>query len=144
MSSAWAILEPAARLIVAMLFNGLWQGGMIALAVWAILRIFPNANASTRYAAWSAALLAILVVPLITTLPRVSAEYATAVAASPAQTHVSQTVRPTTTLAKASHASAVLPTKATSPSATPWTPPHLSVPAWLAVGLFAICGLAAL
>ncbi len=76
MAGAWATLEPSARLIVAMLFNGLWQGAAIALAVRAILRVFPNANASTRYAAWSAALLAVLVVPFLTTLARGSAEYA--------------------------------------------------------------------
>jgi len=147
MSSAWAILEPAARLIVAMLFNGLWQGGLIALAVWAILRVFPNANASTRYAAWSAALLAVLVVPLITTLPRVSAEYATtkATIGSPVQTHVAHVAVPATPV-KAAHATtaSAFPSTTVAAASAPWTPPHFSVPAWLAVGVFAIWGLAAL
>lgn len=148
MSSAWTMLEPAARLIVAILFNGLWQGALIALAVWAILRIFPNANASTRYAAWSAALLAVLVVPLITTLPRVSAEYATTTATvgAPVRTHVANPPHTgpssATTMHGASGASGVAAT--TTPVAAPWAPPRLSVPAWLAVGLFAIWGLAAL
>ncbi len=142
MSSVWAMTEPAARLIVAMLFNGLWQGGLIALAVWAILRVFPGANASTRYAAWSAALLAVLVVPLVTTLPRVSAEYATRAAiAAPAGARVAET--PAKARAKVAR-NAVSPSSTLAPSVSAWSPPHLSVPAWIAVGLFALWGLAAL
>ena len=143
MSGVWALLEPAARPIVAMLFNGLWQGAIIALAVWAMLRIFPNANASTRYAAWSAALLAVLVVPLITTIPRVSAGYAVA-ATTVAQTatHAATGVVRPDVAAKATHH--VAATSATvAPAPAPWSPPRLSVPAWLAIGLFGLWGLAA-
>ncbi len=136
MPDAWATLEPAARLIAAMLFNGLWQGALIALAVWAILHIFPHANASTRYAAWSAALLAVLVVPLLTTLPRVSAEYVASTANAPVQSRLVSS-KPLDRLPVATgHIFA--------PVAAPWTPPHLAVPAWLAVALFAIWALVAL
>jgi len=158
MSSAWAMTEPAARLIVAMLFNGVWQGGLIALAVWAILRVFPGANASTRYAAWSAALLAVLVVPLVTTLPRVSdAHAARAAIAAPAGTRVEHVAHVAKTPAKAQVKAARIAVPPASPlassasawsplasSASAWSPPRLSVPAWIAVGLFALWGLAAL
>jgi len=146
--SLWAAIEPAARPIVAMLFNGLWQGGLIALAVWAILRVFPNANASTRYAAWSAALLAVLIVPLFTTLPRVSAGYAAATSAvaapaGPRPSRVAGATTPARTKATNDRAAAS-PASSVARPATPWSPPRLSVPAWIAVGLFAIWGLVSL
>jgi uncharacterized protein YjbI with pentapeptide repeats/beta-lactamase regulating signal transducer with metallopeptidase domain len=77
-AAAFVHLEPLARLVVASLFNGLWQGALIAGTVWAIMRCFPRVNASTRYAAWSAALLAVLIVPVVTTLPRVTSEQSAA------------------------------------------------------------------
>lgn len=64
--------ESVARIAVAMLVNSLWQGALIALATWGALRLFPKANASTRYAAWGLALLAMVVIPIATSLSRVS------------------------------------------------------------------------
>ena len=57
-------LEPIARLTVAILFNSLWESALLAVVVLAILRVVPNASATTRYAAWCAALIASLLLPL--------------------------------------------------------------------------------
>ena len=45
-----SVFEPAARIAVATLFNSLWEGALLALAVWALLNYLPNINATTRYA----------------------------------------------------------------------------------------------
>jgi uncharacterized protein YjbI with pentapeptide repeats/beta-lactamase regulating signal transducer with metallopeptidase domain len=69
-----AFAEPAARIAVATLFNSLWEGAILALAVWALLNYLPNINATTRYAAWCVALIAALVVPVVTAIPQVSVQ----------------------------------------------------------------------
>jgi uncharacterized protein YjbI with pentapeptide repeats/beta-lactamase regulating signal transducer with metallopeptidase domain len=149
MSGVWTMVEPAAREIVAVLFNGLWQGAAIALAVWAILRIFPNANASTRYAAWSAALLAVMIVPLVTTLPRVSAMPPAVVTVGTVGTvaKIPARIGHTTQNSARQIVASKRPSSgspATSAQPSPWTPPHFAVPAWLAVALFAVWGLVSL
>jgi len=137
--SLWAAIEPAARPIVAMLFNGLWQGALVAFAVWAILRAFPGANASTRYAAWSAALVAILVVPFVTTVITAPSDFAAA-----------KVVHGATARASAPSTVAVaepLPgTRAAAPAvrAPAFSGLRLSAPGWLAVGLFALWAAIAL
>jgi uncharacterized protein YjbI with pentapeptide repeats/beta-lactamase regulating signal transducer with metallopeptidase domain len=148
MSGVWTTVEPAARVIVAMLFNGLWQGAAIALAVWAILRIFPNTNASTRYAAWSAALLAVLIVPLITTFPRVIAPSTPVVSqtTTDAASHLRPEARKAAAATASSKKTSIAPsTTASSLASAPvWTPPHFAVPVWLALALFGVWGLVAL
>jgi len=69
-----AFSEPVARIAVATLFNSLWEGALLALAVWALLNYLPNINATTRYAAWCVALIAALVVPVVTAIPQVSVQ----------------------------------------------------------------------
>jgi uncharacterized protein YjbI with pentapeptide repeats/beta-lactamase regulating signal transducer with metallopeptidase domain len=64
--------QDAARVGVAILVNSLWQGALIALATWFAMRFFSSANAATRYAVWMFALVAIAVVPVLTSLSRVS------------------------------------------------------------------------
>jgi len=84
-----AFAEPAARIAVATLFNSLWEGAVLALAVWALLNYLPNINATTRYAAWCVALIAALVVPVVTAIPQVSVQSAPAfhhIAAAPQTT----------------------------------------------------------
>lgn len=66
--------DSAARIAIAILINGLWQGALIAFVAWVALRIFGKANASTRYAVWAIALCAIVVVPVATSLSRVTVE----------------------------------------------------------------------
>lgn len=72
------VLEPAARIIVATLFNSLWEAALLAFAVWLILRTLPNLNATTRYAAWCVALAASMLLPLATALPQISVQQSAA------------------------------------------------------------------
>ena len=72
------VLELAARIIVATLFNSLWEAALLAFAVWLILRTLPNLNATTRYAAWCVALAASMLLPLATALPQISVQQSAA------------------------------------------------------------------
>ena len=46
--------------------NGLWQGALIAAAVWLVLGLTPRLNAATRYVIWWATLLVVSLLPLRT------------------------------------------------------------------------------
>lgn len=81
-----SLFEIIARVALVVLVNGLWQGAAIAGLTWLALRVFPRVNASTRYAAWTVALVAVLVVPIATSLSRVSYEATAAPAAKTIQT----------------------------------------------------------
>ncbi|HEV2741367.1 MAG TPA: TonB family protein [Candidatus Elarobacter sp.] len=63
MSAAFA---HAALAIAAVLFNSLWEGALIAGAVWLGLRCLPKLGAATRYAIWLCALAALVLTPLLT------------------------------------------------------------------------------
>ena len=67
-----SLFEVIARAVIVVLINGLWQGLAIAALTWLALRLFPRVNASTRYAAWTLALVAVLVVPIVTSLTHIS------------------------------------------------------------------------
>ncbi|MGB6986422.1 MAG: pentapeptide repeat-containing protein [Candidatus Aquilonibacter sp.] len=67
-----SLFEVIARAVIVVLVNGLWQGVAIAALTWLALRLFPRVNASTRYAAWTLALVAVLVVPIVTSLRHIS------------------------------------------------------------------------
>jgi uncharacterized protein YjbI with pentapeptide repeats/beta-lactamase regulating signal transducer with metallopeptidase domain len=139
-----AALEPVARIVVATLFNSLWEAALLAFAVWAILRLLPNLNATTRYAAWCVALVASLLLPLATTLPQVCLQTAAvSTPSSPQQT----VVVPKHT----AHHHAVIPSSQTVEPAAPTAmapalhlPGRLKIalPEYVALGLFAIWGLA--
>ncbi len=60
-----------ARTAIVILVNSLWQGALVAGVTWLALRSFPRVNASTRYAAWVLALLAIPLIALATSIPHV-------------------------------------------------------------------------
>jgi len=55
------LVAVASRVGLAVIFNTLWQGALIAGVAWVTLRIFSRANATTRYAVWSLTLLAMLI-----------------------------------------------------------------------------------
>ncbi len=63
--------DAAARFGAVLAINSLWQGAAIAVLTWGILRVFAKANASTRYAAWLVALVAMLLLPLATSFSHV-------------------------------------------------------------------------
>ena len=65
------LLASVARIGLVVLLYSLWQGALIALVTWGALQIFKSVNAATRYAVWTLALLAIIIVPVVTTLSRV-------------------------------------------------------------------------
>jgi len=67
-------LEPVARIVVATLFNSLWEAALLAAIVALALRVLPNVNATTRYAAWCVALVASLLLPLATALPQIAVQ----------------------------------------------------------------------
>ncbi len=46
------------------LFNGAWQGALLCLAAFALLRVFRRLNAATRYTIWSALLVISLLLPV--------------------------------------------------------------------------------
>jgi uncharacterized protein YjbI with pentapeptide repeats/beta-lactamase regulating signal transducer with metallopeptidase domain len=58
----------AASALSATLLNALWQDALLVLCVWLLLRAWPHINAATRYAVWSATLVAAFIVPVATTL----------------------------------------------------------------------------
>lgn len=82
-----------ARALLGVLFAGLWQGPLIAVLAAAALAGLRSASASTRHAVLWCALLAIAVIPLVTTM---SSEPATPNALFPiAHATVSNTILPT-------------------------------------------------
>src|SRR5579872_2760219 len=64
-------LEPVARIVSVTLFNSLWEAAILAAVVALVLRVVPNVNATTRYAAWCVALGAALLLPLVTAIPQI-------------------------------------------------------------------------
>ncbi|MBV8637054.1 MAG: pentapeptide repeat-containing protein [Candidatus Eremiobacteraeota bacterium] len=140
------LLGPVARIGIAILLNGLWQGALIAFLTWIALYVFRSANATTRYAVWSLALLAVLVVPVVTSLSRVSVETAPATThgASSASTHVwarsshVNRTAPATTVTHASPAQQAPAARVSIPSL------QLHVPEFIAPVIFTLWVLAAL
>ncbi|MFY9718229.1 MAG: TonB family protein [Candidatus Cybelea sp.] len=55
-------------MILRVLFDGLWQGAAIVAIAYLVTLAVSRRNATTRYAVWFAALIALVVVPLATTL----------------------------------------------------------------------------
>lgn len=145
-----AALSSAAVAVAAVLLNSLWQDAVIVLLVVVLLRVLPNANASTRYAIWWTALAASLVVPVVTTLPFLYANTASQTVSSPASTMTSTQAKTTQQTAVSKTQSAPVtqgPAATTSTAATgSLTPVHiarvrLTVPVLLAA-IFAVAWLA--
>lgn len=62
-------LANAAAAVTTIALNSLWEDALLVVCVWLLLRAWPGLNAATRYAVWSATLVATVVVPVATTLP---------------------------------------------------------------------------
>lgn len=58
---------------LAFILNALWQDAIVVALTAATLRFVSPRNATTRYAVWFAALLALVAVPILTTLSRLGA-----------------------------------------------------------------------
>jgi beta-lactamase regulating signal transducer with metallopeptidase domain len=80
----------AASMAAAMAIDALWQGVLVAGALALFMHFAPRVSAAHRFAVWSAAFAALVVLSLISLLPEFSSSVATAVAAHPAE----QTARP--------------------------------------------------
>jgi len=63
-----SVLPELARLSAERMLNGMTEGLVVALGVWALLRIVGRRNASTRFAVWFVALLAIAALPWLGSL----------------------------------------------------------------------------
>lgn len=145
------VFESIARVGVAILVNGLWQGALIAFVTWLALRVFARANASTRYAVWALALAAVVVVPVATSLSRVAVDAPVSHldnARTPATaTHAAAAAVPSTHLGAATRATSHVSashTAALSPRPHPSSPFRLEVPSVAAAVAFGIWGIVAL
>jgi beta-lactamase regulating signal transducer with metallopeptidase domain/HEAT repeat protein len=58
-------LDSLARLLLEALLNTLWQGTLIAILVWLLLRLVKRVSATTRHAVWLVTLLTIGTLPLL-------------------------------------------------------------------------------
>jgi len=131
-------------LAVAIFVNSLWEDALLVLAVWALLRNV-RVNASTRYFSWLVTLIAAVLLPIITTLPQMSAPRPLALPAvqtagtplklAPVHRNVFETFTahpPRAVVTHDQHAAA---------TAAPIHLPsrlHFVMPVWLAQALFAV------
>jgi uncharacterized protein YjbI with pentapeptide repeats/beta-lactamase regulating signal transducer with metallopeptidase domain len=144
MPSWISALEPVARIAVATLFNSLWEAALLALAVALILRLFPNMNATTRYALWCIALVGSLVLPVATALPQISVQHPTAVTTAPS---TAKNTAVTTAPAKTAPAKTAVAAPSTASTRAAFRLPdrlRFALPEYVALGLFAAWGLATL
>ncbi len=65
MSSLIENFDSLARLLLEALLNTLWQGMLIAVLVWLLLRLVNRVSATTRHAVWLVTLLTIGALPLL-------------------------------------------------------------------------------
>jgi beta-lactamase regulating signal transducer with metallopeptidase domain len=65
------LLNAVAQSSAQRLVNSFFEGLMLAALVWAVLRLMPRQNASTRFSLWMAALLSIATLPVAEMLARV-------------------------------------------------------------------------
>jgi uncharacterized protein YjbI with pentapeptide repeats/beta-lactamase regulating signal transducer with metallopeptidase domain len=137
-------LESIARFMLVVLLNGLWQGALIAGVTWAALRLSPRVNASTRYAAWTLALAATLILPLVTSVTRISYQDAPHAATSANETSM-QSVRIPRSDARTTHHTPAAPAAASAEHLSLPQAPNVTVapPAVLTSALFALWALAA-
>jgi beta-lactamase regulating signal transducer with metallopeptidase domain len=61
-------IDAAARFVLAVLFNGLWEAAILAAAAWLVLRFLRQGNATTRHSVLAVALFASLILPIATTI----------------------------------------------------------------------------
>jgi beta-lactamase regulating signal transducer with metallopeptidase domain len=73
-------LEGAALAIFSYIVDSLWQGVLVVLLAAAAIRVFRRANATTRYAIWYIALIAVIALPAVTVGGLAAAQHRTAVA----------------------------------------------------------------
>lgn len=139
-------LEPAARIAVATLFNSLWEAAILAAVVALVLRVLPNVNATTRYAAWCVALVGSFLLPLATALPQIVVQQPAAVHQTPASVPAQHAV-PQLTLSRPARVqhTAANNGAAPAPSGAVRLPErlHFALPQYVAVAIFVAWCIAA-
>jgi uncharacterized protein YjbI with pentapeptide repeats/beta-lactamase regulating signal transducer with metallopeptidase domain len=126
-----------ASAISAIALNALWQGALLALSVWLLLRFWPRVNAATRYTVWIATLVAAFVLPVATTLaffsPSTPDRPATQLTSSIAREHPAQRSLP-----RQSAAEPQPPATLSAPA--PRLPQrfHLTIPVPVALAVFGL------
>ncbi|MBV8149244.1 MAG: pentapeptide repeat-containing protein [Candidatus Eremiobacteraeota bacterium] len=135
------LLQSIATPVAAVALNALWEGALLVVGVWLLLRVWSGVNASTRYLIWSATLVAIVIVPIATTLPFLAQS---SPASFPVTKKVVRVAPVTHTLTTAPSASRTA--QAPTQSATPALPPRFRVtmPPIAAVAIFALWAVLAL
>lgn len=132
-----------ASAVSAIALNALWQGALLALSVWLLLRLWPRVNAATRYTVWIATLVAVFVVPVVTTL----AFFAPSTPLSRPATHVSTSVvrqLPAHRSPPRESGATALPTQTSSAPATRLPERfHVTLPVPVALAVFALWALLA-
>jgi len=61
----WLLLQTMAQISVERILNALPEGFLIALFVWALLRVLRRQNSGTRFAVWFLALLTVAALPVL-------------------------------------------------------------------------------
>ncbi|GAC1388262.1 MAG: hypothetical protein NVSMB31_01950 [Vulcanimicrobiaceae bacterium] len=61
-------LLDVALAINATLFNSIWEGILIVMTVWLVMRCLPSIGAASRYAIWMCTLVALIAIPVVTAL----------------------------------------------------------------------------
>ncbi len=79
-------LDPLAQLLLQALFRSLWQGLLIAVLVWTLLRAARRASATTRHAVWLTSVFVIAALPFIAIATRRDAPLQSAAAKSELRT----------------------------------------------------------
>ncbi|HKU66723.1 MAG TPA: pentapeptide repeat-containing protein [Candidatus Baltobacteraceae bacterium] len=140
-------LEPAARVVVATLFNSLWEAALLAAIVALVLRVLPNVNATTRYAAWCVALVASLLLPLATALPQIAVQQPAPAVLRADRGDKTVPVRTTRRAAPATIREVQGDRAAATPAAPSFRLPerlHFALPQYVALAIFAVWSIAAL
>ncbi|MDQ6930865.1 MAG: M56 family metallopeptidase, partial [Candidatus Eremiobacteraeota bacterium] len=142
----WIVhLESAARFVVAVMFNSIWEDAILVFAVWLLLRAIREVNASTRYFSWLVTMIAAVVLPVITTIPQTTFQpAASAQAAAHATVAARHDAVPQAGHRSNAHATGSAPRLVGPATGTPAavsrfrTPERLQlhVPSWLATLLF--------
>jgi len=81
------------NLVMTTLLNGIWQGAMLAAAMWLLLKLIPRLNPTTRFTVLWIALIAVVALPLV--LPASQRFLSRAQAVSPALEATNKTTTPT-------------------------------------------------
>jgi len=61
----WLLVQRAAQIPVERILNALPEGILVALFVWALLRILGRQNSGTRFAVWFLTLLTVIALPVL-------------------------------------------------------------------------------